>query len=183
MEREIVGNSLLNARVYEVAKYTRRLSKQLADHSERIVDVRVPRIVEQVIEVSQISSRRRILESTAGQILNVLVPEMAQQLVELPEAVSQDRIQQRTVEQIVDAPVSQIFQDFKVFSKGRIQQRSVEETVEIPQLEAVEKIDETPEIEMVQGQTYSLFQQNSWVDRHHEFRVELTGMWLETSQF
>ena len=63
LEREIVGNSLLNARVYEVAKYTRRLRKQLANHSveerisekicERIVDVRVPRIVEQVIEVSR----------------------------------------------------------------------------------------------------------------------------------
>ena len=67
-------------------------------------------------------------------------------------------------EQIVNAPVSQIVQDFKVFSQDRIQQRSVEETVEIPQLETVEKIDETPEIQMVEEQTYSLFLQSSPVD-------------------
>ena len=169
----------------EMAEYPRRLRKQLANHSleepisekicERIVDVRVPPIVEQVIEVSQISSRSRILGSTAGQILDVPVLEMAQQLVELPKAVSQDRIQQLTVEQIVDAPVSQIFQDFKVFSQDKIQQRSVEETVEIPQLEAVEKIDETLEIQMVQGQTCSLFHQSSSVDLEPDTSRRIQG--------
>ena len=142
------------------------LSKQLANRSveeriyekicERIVDIRVPRIVEQVIEVSQISSRSRILKSTARQILDVLVPEMAQQLVETPKTFSRDRIQQRTVERIVDIPVPKVGEELvevsKVFSQDRDQQRCVEETIETPGISLAEKIVEVAVIQ-TQGKT------------------------------
>ena len=78
---------------------------------EQIVDVHVPRAVEQVTEVPKTSSRDRTLQCTAEQIFDVLVPEMAKQLMEVPETVSQDRIQQGTVEQIVDAPVPQAVEE------------------------------------------------------------------------
>ena len=51
----------------------------------RIVDVHVPQVVEQVLEVPKILSRDRILHGTAGQILDVPVPEMVEQLVEIAE--------------------------------------------------------------------------------------------------
>ena len=62
-----------------------RISERIC---ERIVDVRVPRIAEQVIEASQISSQSRVLESTIGQTFDVLAPEMAEQLVEALKNVS-----------------------------------------------------------------------------------------------
>ena len=46
------------------------------------MDVRVPRMAEQVIEASHISSQSRVLESTIGQTLDVPETEMAEQLVE-----------------------------------------------------------------------------------------------------
>ena len=78
---------------------------------EQIVDVHVPQIVGQVLEVPKTACRDRSLECTAEQILDVLVPEMAKQLVEVPETISPDRIQQRTVEQIVDAQVPQAVEE------------------------------------------------------------------------
>ena len=70
---------------------------------EQVVDVRMPQVVGQVLEVPKISNQDRDLHGTVEQILDVLVPEMAKQLVEVPETISPDRIQQRIVEQIVDA--------------------------------------------------------------------------------
>ena len=90
-------------------------------------------IVEQAAEAPKTSSRDRTLQRAAEQIPNVPVPEMVTQLMEVPETVSQDRIQQRTVEQIVDARVPQAVEEladvFRTFSQDRIQQRIVEQTI------------------------------------------------------
>ena len=116
---------------------------------EQVVDVRMPQVVGQVLEVPKISSQDRDLHGTVEQILDVLVPEMAKQLVEVPETISPDRIQQRSVEQIVDASVPQAVEElaevFRVFSQDRIQQRIVEQT--IPAIPFAEKIVELPVIQ------------------------------------
>ena len=121
---------------------------------EQIVDVHVPQIVGQVLEVPKTACRDRSLECTAEQILDVLVPEMAKQLVEVPETISPDRIQQRTVEQIVDASVPHAVEElaevFRVFSQDRIQQRTVGQT--IPATSLAEMIVEVLVIQM-QGRT------------------------------
>ena len=72
---------------------------------EQVVDVRMPQVVGQVLEV--LSSQDRDLHGTVEQILDVLVPEMVEQLVKLPKTESDDRTQQRTAECIVNIPVSQ----------------------------------------------------------------------------
>ena len=121
---------------------------------EQIVDVHVRQVVEQVLEVPEISSQDREVHDTVEQILDVPVPEMVEQLVEVPETVSRDGVQQRTVEQIVDAPVMQAVEELaevsKVFSQDRIQQRIVEQT--IPAISLAETIVVVPVIQM-QGTT------------------------------
>ena len=113
--------------------------------SERICK----QIVEQAAEVLKTSSRDRTLQRAAERIPKVPVPEMTKQLVEVPETVSQDRIKQRTVEQIVDAPVPQAVEEladvFRVFSQDRIQQRIVEQI--IPATSLAEMIIEVPVIQ------------------------------------
>ena len=78
---------------------------------------------------------------------NEMIKEMFQEQVtgEL-EISSRGQILQGTVEQILDVPVlerAQQLVELPEVSQDRIQQRTVE------QLEAVEKIDENPEIQMV----------------------------------
>ena len=117
---------------------------------ERIVDVRVPRMAEQVIEASQILSQSRVLESTIGQTFDVPAPEMAEQLVEALKNVSWDRTKQRTVENTGDIPVPQVMKElteiFGVFSQDGVRQRSVEQTVEIPTISQAGEITEMPVI-------------------------------------
>ena len=120
---------------------------------EQVVDVHVRQVVEQVLEVPEISSQDRGVHGTVEQILDVPVPEMVKQLVEVPETVSRDGVQQQTVEQI-DAPVMQAVEELaevsKVFSQDRIQQRIVEQT--IPAISLAKTIVVVPVIQM-QGTT------------------------------
>ena len=116
---------------------------------EQVVDVHVRQVVEQGLEVPEISSQDREVHGTVEQILDVPVPEKVEQLVEVPETVSRDGVQQRTVEQIVDAPVMQAVEELaevsKVFSQDRIHQRIVEQT--IPGIPLAEKTVELPVIQ------------------------------------
>ena len=116
---------------------------------EQVMDVHVRQVVEQGLEVPEISSQDREVHGTVEQILDVPVPEKVEQLVEVPETVSRDGVQQRTVEQIVDAPVMQAVEELaevsKVFSQDRIHQRIVEQT--IPAIPLAEKIVELPVIQ------------------------------------
>ena len=60
---------------------------------EQIVDVHVPQVVEQVLDVPKMSCRDRISQGTVEQILDVVVPGMVEELVKLPKTVSEDGIQ------------------------------------------------------------------------------------------
>ena len=113
------------------------------------MNVHVRQVVEQGLEVPEISSQYREVHGTVKQILDVPVPEMVEQLVEVPETVSRDGVQQRTVEQIVDAPAMQAVEELaevsKVFSQDRIQQRIVEQI--IPATSLAEMIIDAPVIQ------------------------------------
>ena len=113
---------------------------------EQVVDVRVRKVVEQVLEVPKNSSQDRNLQGTVEQIPDDPVLEKAEQVVEVPKTVLQDRIQQRTVEQIVDARIPQAVEELaEVFSQDTIQQRIVVQT--IPAILLAEKIVELPVIQ------------------------------------
>ena len=65
------------------------LQKQTSEKiCEQIVDVHVPQVVGQVLEVRKTACRDRSLQCTAEQILDVPVPEMVKQLVEAPNTNS-----------------------------------------------------------------------------------------------
>ena len=116
----------------------------------RIVDVRVPRTAEHVIEASQISSQNCVLESTTEQTFDVLAPEMAEQLVETLKNVSWDRTKQLTVEHVGDIPVPQVMKELaKIsgdFPQDEARQCSVEQTVENPTVSLAGEIIEMPVI-------------------------------------
>ena len=79
---------------------------------EQIVDVHVPHVVGEVLEVPKTASRDRTLQETVERVVDVPVPEMVKQLVNLPKTVSENRIQERTVEHIAaDTPVPQVVEE------------------------------------------------------------------------
>ena len=103
---------LIMEEIVEIVKvvFHERIAERIC---EQIVDVHVPRVVEQAGYRSAKDLKPRPNLSVYGgrESCIVLVPEMVKQLVEAPETVSHDRIQQRTVEQIVDAPVPQAVEE------------------------------------------------------------------------
>ena len=58
---------------------------------ERIVEVPVPQIVEQLLEVPKNGSRDRILQRAAEQIVDVPAPRMFERIVEPTEIVDNDK--------------------------------------------------------------------------------------------
>ena len=112
----------------------RALQEQIPERTcEQVVDVRVPQVFEQIIDVPKM----------AEQILGVLVPEAAEQSVKLPSTVSEDRIQERTAERIADIPVPQFVEELvevsRVFPQDRIQQCFVEQTDETPEIPSLRR--------------------------------------------
>ena len=101
---------------------------------EQVVDVRVPQVVEQVLDVPKNSSQDRNLQGTLEQNPDDPVLEMVEQLMNLPKAVSEDGIQRRTAERIAGIPVPQVVEGLvevsKVFSQDRVQQRFGVQTIE-----------------------------------------------------
>ena len=119
---------------------------------EQIVDVHVPQVVGQVLEVPKTACRDRSLACTAEQTLDAPVPEMVKQLVEAPKTIHQDRIQQRTVEHMApDTPVPRDVEEpaefFKAFSQDRVQLRFGGQIIENPAIPLAEKIVELPVIQ------------------------------------
>ena len=101
---------------------------------EQVVDVRVPQVIEQVLEVPKTASRDRTLQDTVEWVLDVLLPEMVKRLMKLPNAVV--------------APVPQVVEDLaeasKVFSQDRIQRRSEGQMIKTLGMSLAEKIIEMP---------------------------------------
>ena len=91
---------------------------------EQSLDVLVPEIVKQLVEVPETVSQDRIQQRTVEQIVDAPVPQAVEELAEVFHGFSQDRIQQRAVEQttpatslaemIVEVPIVQ--------TQGRTQQ-------------------------------------------------------------
>ena len=129
---------------------------------EQTLDVPMPEMVTQSVEVPKTISQNRIQQRTMKQIVDdpvvqiVQIPQVhvVEKTAEIPvmtqRHISRDGVQQRTVEQIVDAPVPQTLKELtevsKVFSQDRIQQRVVEQTIEDPAIPLVEKTVEMPVI-------------------------------------
>ena len=113
------------------------------------MDVHVPQVVGQVLEVAKTASRDRTLQDAVDWVVDV--PEMVEQLVKLPKTLSEDRIQERTVEQTVDILVPQDVEEtaefFKAPSQDRAQQSSAEQTIEPPTVFLFVKIVEVPVIQ------------------------------------
>ena len=122
---------------------------------EQVVDVRMPQVVGQVLEVLEISRQDRDMHGTVEQIPDILVPEMVEQLVKLPETVSDDRIQQRTAEHIAVIPVPQDVKELvevsEVFPQDRSQQCFLEQINETPDVSLAEKVFERPVTHTQQG--------------------------------
>ena len=72
-----------------------------------VVDVSVPKVVEQPFVVPRNSSQTESCSVPWSRFFPVPVPRTIEQFVEVPKVVVQDRIQQRTLEQITDTPVPQ----------------------------------------------------------------------------
>ena len=70
---------------------------------EQVVDVHERQVVEQVLEVPEISSQDREVHGTVEQIVDAPVMQAVEELVEVSKVFSQDRIQQRIVEQTIPA--------------------------------------------------------------------------------
>ena len=62
---------------------------------EQLVDMPVPQIQEQNLEVAEITPRRRIPERTVGQIDDVPVPQIHEQIVGVVKNILQERISER----------------------------------------------------------------------------------------
>ena len=71
---------------------------------EQIVDVPVPQVVEEVVQVDRIVPQERVQQRTVEQIVEVPVPQMVEEVVHVPQIQVQERIVQNIVEQIVEVP-------------------------------------------------------------------------------
>ena len=71
--------------------------------AERILDVLVPEMVEQLVKLPKTESDDRTQQRTAEHIAVIPVPQGVKELVVIFRVFSQDRIQERTVEQTIPA--------------------------------------------------------------------------------
>ena len=68
---------------------------------EQILDVPVPEMVEQLVEVPETVSRDGVQQRTVEQIVDAPVMQAVEELAEVSKVFSQDRIQQRIVEKTI----------------------------------------------------------------------------------
>ena len=111
--------------------------------AERIVDVLVPLIMEEIVEMVKVVFQERISERIREQIVDVHVPGAVEQFTEVPKASSRDRTLQCTAEQILDVLVPEMAKQLvevpETVSQDGVQQRTVEQIVDAPVPQAVEE--------------------------------------------
>ena len=92
--------------------------------AEQILDVLVPEMVKQLVEVPETVSQDRIQQRTVEQIVDASVPQAVEELAEVLRVFSQDRNQQRTVEQTIPATsLAEMIVEVPVIqTQGRTQQ-------------------------------------------------------------
>ena len=113
--------------------------------AERIVDVLVPPIMEDIVKVKTVL-QEQISERIRKQMVDVCVSQVVEQVTEVPKTSSRDRSLQCTTEQILDVPVPEMVKQLvevpKTVLQDRIQQRTVEQIVDVPFPQAVEELAE-----------------------------------------
>ena len=116
--------------------------------AEQILDVLVPEMAEQLVEVPETVSQDRIQQRTVEQIVDAPVPQAVEELAEVFRVLSQDRIQQGTVEQTIPATsLAEMIVEVPVIqTQGRTQQgvnMCVQHVVNAVKVEKSEIIEET----------------------------------------
>ena len=76
--------------------------------AEQSLDVPVPEMVKQLVEVPETVSQERIRQRTVEQIVDAPVPQAVEEQAEVFRVFSQDRIQQRAVEQTIENPANSL---------------------------------------------------------------------------
>ena len=85
---------------------------------EQIVDMAVPQIQEQIVEVAQTIPQERTSEHTAQQIAGVPVPWVQERILEGAKIIPQKRILERIVGQMDDVPVPQTLNEIVEVGKA-----------------------------------------------------------------
>ena len=123
--------------------------------AERIVDVLVPLIMEEIVEIVKVVCQERIAKRICEQIVDVDGSQVAEQDTEAPKTSSRDRTSQRTVEQNLNAPVPEMAKQLvempKTVSPGRIQQRTVEQIIDASVPQTVEELAEVSKVFSLDG--------------------------------
>ena len=123
--------------------------------AERIVDVLIPLIMEEIVEAISAVPRERIAKRICEQIVDVDGSQVAEQDTEVPKTSSRDRTSQRTVEQILSVPVpemvTQLVEVPNNVSQDRIKQRTVEHISEIPVPQVVEELADISKVFSLDG--------------------------------
>ena len=115
--------------------------------AERIVDVLIPLIIEEIVAIVKAIFQERISERIREQVVDVHVPGAVEQVTEVPKTSNCDRTSQRAVEQIFDVPVPEMVKQLlevpETVSQDRIKQRTVEQIVDAPVPQVVEELAES----------------------------------------
>ena len=114
--------------------------------AERIVDVLVPPIMEEIVKVVKTFLQEQISERIRTQIVDVYESPVVEQVTAVPKTSSRDRTLKCTAEQILDVLVpemaKQLVEVRGTVSQDRIQQRIVEQIVDAPVMQAMEELAE-----------------------------------------
>ena len=82
--------------------------------AEQILDVLVPEMAKQLVEVPETVSRDGVQQRTVEQIVDAPVPQAVKELADVFRVFSQDRIQQRAVEQTIEIPAVSLDENIEV---------------------------------------------------------------------
>ena len=118
--------------------------------AERILDVLIPLIMEEIVQAVNAVPRERIAQRICEQIVNVDESQVAEQATEAPKTSNRDRTSQRTVEQILNVHVPEMAKQLvevpETVSRDGVQQRTVEQIVDAPVPQAVEELAEVSKV-------------------------------------
>ena len=108
-----------------------------------LVDVLIPLIMEEIVEIIKVVLQERISERIREQTVDVHVPRVVEQVSEVSKIPSRDRILQCAVDHVLDVPVPKM----------------VTQLLEVPKIVPQDRI--LQQTSGADGKTYSLFQESS----------------------
>ena len=116
---------------------------QQAQETEEFIDILVPFVEEEIIEVAQHGLQEHEQNRTEEHIVDMPVPRVVEELAETFKVFFQERVQQRNVEQITETPAVSVAKE--------IMERTIEETIDIPVPHVVEKTIEDVKLAPQEG--------------------------------